>query len=128
LLPDVEKIWVSNPDVNSSNLEILTEGVFDALSTGFKNSGAMLSASVSEEFLNKLNPDCIIALDNDSTGIQKTLKYAEKGFKVFIWPREDYKDFNDMLRDFSDKEINTMIKVGAKRGIEAVVELKMKEV
>jgi hypothetical protein len=128
LLPDTEKVWVSSPETTPENLEILTEGVFDALSTGFEHSGAMLSASVSEEFLTKLNPECIIALDNDSTGIKRSIEYAEKGFKVFVWPRDDYKDFNDMLTDFKKNEINAMIRVGAEKGISAIAKLKMKEI
>jgi len=132
LLPDVEKIWVSSPDTNVENLEIICEGVFDALSTGFKHTGAMLSASLSEGYLNDLktlNPDCILAFDNDITGIQKAIKYAEQGFKVFIPPEDwKFKDFNEALQSnipiFGIKEV---ILRNIKQGIEAVIRLKMIE-
>ena len=129
LLPGTEKFWVSSPDVTPENLEIITEGLFDALSTGFEKTGAMLSASLSDEFMKRLNPECIIALDNDSTGIKRAIEYAERGYKVFVWPRDDYKDFNEMLQSgFSKHEIKSMIQIGSEKGITAVVKLKMKEV
>ncbi len=131
LLPGIEKLWVSSPDVNAKNLEIITEGVFDALSSGFEKTGAMLSASLSEEFLNELNKDCIIALDNDPTGVQKAIKYAERDFRVFVAPEEwNYKDFNDPVidKEKTPEEIKKIILDNTFKGMSAVARLKMKEI
>ena len=130
LLPDTEKIWVSDPEVDVENIEIICEGVFDALSTGFERSGAMLSASLSPLYLKELkeNKDVIIALDNDETGREKSLWYAENGFRVFV-PPEDYfyKDFNEaMLRGWLKSEIKNLIQKNTYQGYDAIVRIKMK--
>ncbi len=129
LLPDIEKVWTSSPDVGPENMEILCEGVFDSLSTSFEKSGAMLSASVSEEYIEKLNPNCIIALDNDKTGIEKTIKYAERGFNVFVWPEIEEKDFNEVLQNgYTCLEIKKIIQENTYKSYDAIVRLKMKEI
>jgi hypothetical protein len=127
LLPWAEKFWTDCPETTSENVEIITEGVFDALSTGFGKVGAMLSASLPPDF--EFNKNVIIALDNDKTGIQKSLKYVDQ-YNVFIWPDGlDYKDFNEMLLDgYRPKRIKDIILDNTYRGIEAKVRLKMKEV
>jgi len=129
LLPGIEKIWVSSPNVISKNIEIITEGVFDAISSGFEKSGAMLSASLSEEYLMELNKDCIIALDNDKTGIQKSIKFIEKGFKVFIPPDNwKYKDFNEAVQSGINLEkIKKIILNNSYSGILGLTKLKMIE-
>jgi len=131
LLPGVEKIWISKPELNPFDIEIITEGIFDALSSGFENSAAMLSASLSEEYLNSLNKNCIFALDNDPTGIKKAIEYAERGFKIFVAPEDwNYKDFNDPVIDKEKipKEIKEIIEQNTYQGIDAIVRLKMKEI
>jgi hypothetical protein len=130
LLPGVEKVWTSKPDLVPEEIQILTEGVFDALSSGFEKSAAMLSASVSKNFMNKLDKNCIIALDNDCTGIKKSIQFAQQGFKVFIPPDNwNYKDFNDALIDGVPKTgIRKIIEDNSYSGVLAVAKLKMKEI
>jgi hypothetical protein len=127
MLPWAEKFWTDSPETTSENVEIITEGVFDALSTGFDKVGAMLSASLPPDF--KYNKNVIIALDNDKTGIQKSLKYVDK-YRVFVWPDYlEFKDFNEMLVDgYKPEQIKKIILENTYRYIEAKVRLKMKEV
>ena len=85
----------------------------------------MLSASLSPEYMEKLNKETIIALDNDKTGNQKSIQYAEQGFRVFV-PPEDYryKDFNDALVHGID--IKKLIEENVFSSYDAIVRLKMK--
>lgn len=120
-----EKIWRAYPDKNP---EIICEGIFDAISSGFDNSAAMLSANVSEEFRQQLPKSTIFAFDNDETGIRKAIQYSNLGFKIFVWPEVPEKDFNEMLVSGSSKEeIKKMIQANIYDGILAKVRLKMKE-
>ena len=130
LLPDTEKVWMCDPFLEPQDLEILCEGIFDSLSSGFQKCGAMLSASLSKEFMDKLNPECIIALDNDETGIKKSIKYIEEGFRVFVPPDDwNYKDFNDAkISGVSSNEIKKIIEENSYKGILGLTKLKMKEI
>jgi len=124
LLPDTEKIWVQDP---SKLPELITEGIFDALSIhpGL-NLGAMLGADISEEYRNSLPKNTIFAFDNDQTGTQKAIKYANLGFTIFVWPDINEKDFNELLTRYSKMDILKMIQNNLRRGIEAEVLLRMK--
>lgn len=96
LLEGEEKIWIKNPLIQP---DIICEGIFDALSSGFENPAAMLGSSLSEEYIKKLSKNIIFATDNDKTGIKKALDFLKKGFKVFVWPNDiKEKDFNEMLQ------------------------------
>jgi len=129
IFPKKEKIWCSNL-FNSEDETIICEGIFDALSTGFNSSIAMLSADINEEILNDLkNP--IFAFDNDKTGKFKSLKYVDLGYKVFIWPLEwdKYKDFNEILMGGTpQKIIKAIISKYIYKGIEAKIKLSMVQV
>jgi len=127
LLPGTEKIWVQG---DLSDGGIITEGLFDALSTGFENCAAMLGADLSKEFMSELSKNTIFAFDNDKTGVSKAIKYTKLGFKIFVWP--DYikeKDFNELLiSGWSKNEIKKLINANIFTGILAETKLKMKEV
>jgi DNA primase len=76
-----------------------------------------------------MNNKVILAFDNDVTGVRKAIEHAEKGFKVFVWPDIDYKDFNEMIQDgYQPCEIKAMIQAGTEKGIMAITKLKMKDV
>ncbi len=125
LLPDTEKIWLKNPDKIP---EIITEGIFDALSTGFLNPGAMLGASLSQEYIKTLPKNVIIATDNDPTGIKKALGFLDKGFKVFVWPDVKEKDFNEMLQiGYTKTYIKQFILDNTQEGVMGKIKLGIKE-
>jgi len=127
LLPDIEKIWTSKDEYP----EIICEGIFDALSTGFESSGAMLSASLSKEYTESLPKSTIIALDNDQTGVRKAKKFLQDGFRVFVWPDSNIvkeKDFNEMLQSgYKLNEIKEIILNNTFSGIIGKVKLGIKE-
>ena len=126
LLDGTEKIWRSNPD---STPDIICEGIFDALSSGFDNSAAMLSAGVSQEYRDTLPKSTIFAFDSDQTGIEKAIQYTDFGFQIFVWPEGEVKDFNDLLIQGETKEnIKKMIQENTYSGIIAKTRLKMREV
>ena len=118
-LPDADKIWEETP----GDTQIVFEGVLDALSTNCLGKSAFLGASMRDT-----PKDVIIALDNDTTGVQKSIDYAKAGNPVFVWPEIPYKDFNEMLiSGYSREEITKIINDNIFSGIIAVTRLKMKE-
>jgi hypothetical protein len=134
LLPGTEKVWYSrnqNEETDIKNVEIFTEGIFDALSTTFR-SASMLGADLSPDYVKRLkqeNPGVTFVFDNDKTGVQKALKYVDDGFKVFVWPEVPYKDLNELLQKGVTKEqITKFIEQNTYGGILAKTKLKMKEV
>lgn len=126
LLDGTEKIWRSHPDQFP---DIITEGIFDAISSGFENSAAMLSASVSQEYRDSLPKSTIFAFDSDETGMNKAIQYVDYGFQIFVWPEGDIKDFNDLVvQGWSREKIKAMIKENTYSGIVAKTRLKMREI
>jgi len=124
LLPDTLKFWALDP---TSNPEIICEGILDALSTGFDEPGAAISADIPNEILVYLPKGTIIAFDNDETGIRKSIDY--KDFQVFVWPDylDDFKDFNDLLVAGKPiEEIKQIILENLYTGILAETRLRMK--
>ncbi len=127
LLDGAERIWRSCPDRSP---DIICEGIFDSLSTGYTNSAAMLGADLSVDYRNTLpigKAGPVFAFDNDKTGINKALKYTDLGYKIFVWPEIEYKDFNEMLVSGSSREeIKKIIEDNTYLGILAKAKLKMK--
>ena len=123
LLPDTPKFWALDP---TRPVDIICEGILDALSTGFENPGAAISADIPQEILMDLDTDTIVAFDNDTTGIKKSILY--KHLKVFVWPDDldHVKDFNDLLKVKTLKEINQIIQDNIYTGIQAETRLRMK--
>jgi len=125
LLADGVKFWAQYP---GRAPDIVCEGILDALSTGFSNSSAAISADIPLEVLQDLPLESIIAFDNDETGIRKSLEYAKLGYKIFVWPNLPEKDFNELLVNGNTKEqIKELILANVKQGVQAEVYLRMKE-
>lgn len=125
LLPDTEKIWIDKPDQLP---DIICEGIFDAISSGFDNPAAMLGAGLSKDYIGTLPKHTIIATDNDQTGIKKAGEFLNLGFKVFVWPEIKEKDFNEMLQiGYSKEGIRKFILSNTYQGIMGKVKLGIKE-
>jgi hypothetical protein len=125
LLEDQPRFWQNDPHTIP---EIVCEGVFDALSTGYNNCAALLGAELPLEYQQSFPKSTIFAFDNDPTGTEKSIKYTKMGFNIFVWPDGVYKDFNELLQAYSKKEINELIKANTFKGIGAETRLRMKAV
>jgi hypothetical protein len=115
-------------EVNKKKPVIVCESIIDSFSVD--NGIAMLGTSIGDKVQTFLK-DCnlLYILDNDKTGIEKSVKYADMNYKLFIWPEElrKYKDLNDMRQDgFSREEIQQIIDDNVYSGSEAVVRLKFR--
>ena len=123
LLPDTPKFWSLD---TTTPPEIITEGILDALSTGFEKPAAAISADIPNEIQEHLPKNTIIAFDNDETGIRKSIEY--KDFQVFVWPDylDEFKDFNDLLVAKPKEEIKQIILENLHTGILAETRLRMK--
>ena len=125
LLEGTEKIWRTCPDKNP---DIITEGIFDALSTGYDNIAAMIGATVSDEYKKSLSKNTIFAFDNDETGTRKSIEYSKEGFTIFVWPEFQEKDFNDLLKTRTPEQIKNIIEANLYKGIQAETRLRMKQI
>ena len=119
------KIW-NWFDINKEKPCYIFEAIFDALSTGLDNIVACLGAKIPDERLKELQIP-VFCLDNDTTGIQNSIKYAEQGHRVYVQPREyPEKDFNELKLNHPDLDIVQLVKDNTYAGISAITRLKQK--
>lgn len=120
------KLW-NYFTVNKKDTVYIFEAIFNALSTSLPGI-ACLGSDIDEDKLKTLSKP-VFVFDNDETGVLKSLKYAEKGHKIFIWPSEiKQKDVNDLLRDgWTVEQIDKFITDNIFEGITAIIRLKMKQ-
>jgi len=119
------KVW-NWFDIDKSKPTYIFEAIFDGISSGKKNIIANLGAKLPEERLKELK-DAIFCLDNDKTGIETSIKYAEQGYKVFVMPSVfQEKDFNELKLNHPNLDISKMIDENVFKGISAITRLKTK--
>lgn len=83
-------------NVNLHDTVYVFEGIFDALSSGLENVVACLGSDIPEKLLSTFK-QVVFCFDNDAVGREKSLKYANLGYKVFIFDKDcEYKDINEM--------------------------------
>jgi len=126
------KVWFGGGfPIKKEETCIVTESIFDSMSTGFKrkNVCAILGAS-ENSFLKEMFKNVIYCLDNqrkDRTSLQKSKELLEKGEMIFIWPKEiEEKDFNAMIMNgYTEEEINKIIKNNIFIGMKGILKLKL---
>ena len=119
------KVW-NWFDIDKSKNVYIFEAIFDALSTGLDNIIANLGAKLPQERLDELKSP-IFCLDNDKTGIETSIKYAEQGHKVFIMPSiYKEKDFNELKNNHPSLDIPELVKNNTFKGMPAITRLKLK--
>ena len=100
------------------------------MSSGLENVVAQLGANLGEDRINELK-EPIFCLDNfrvDEKAQEESLKYAQKGYKVFIWPKgsERFKDTNDLRKiNVPYEKIANMINSNIFSGLPAQMRLKL---
>ena len=102
------------------------ESVIDSLFK--KNSVAMLGTSLSQQVINMIKKP-VWVFDNDKTGIEKALKYAVEGGRIFVMPTDfKVKDVNElaMVYDMSEDTIDKLIIENTFTGLGAYTKLKNK--
>lgn len=122
IFPKGEKYWASET-LDPTQTVYVFEGIFDAMSSGYENVIAMLSADLPESLLSELK-DPVFCFDNDETGVRKAIKYNKMGYKTFVW-REDIKekDMNERLLSTSLEENKKLIAENIYSGLEAYIRL-----
>lgn len=101
-----EKSLFNFNNVSTSDHVFIFEGPIDSCFVqnsiavaGIQNNGsASFTPIQSNQFAKFILSKKIWVLDNDTTGISKSIKLLERDECVFIWPRElrDFKDMNDL--------------------------------
>lgn len=116
-------------NVNKKDKVYIFEAIFNAMSTTFQ-SIACLGSDINDAQLKQLSHP-IFVFDNDRTGVEKALKYANKGYSVFVWPDEiktkDISDVNDLLREgWCVEDIDNLITNNIFSGVLAITKLTLK--
>jgi len=112
--------------INKDQPCYIFEAIFDGLSTGLNNIIANLGAKLHDDRIKDLK-DPIFCLDNDKTGIETSIKYAQQGYKVFIMPNKYHeKDFNELKLNNPDLDISELVRSNIYSGVSAITRLKMK--
>ena len=106
------------------------ESIIDSLYV--PNSIAALGTSISESVLQKIKYP-VYCFDNDLTkdrkGLMESIKKAQEGYNVFVWPTELKwaKDTNDLaVKGWTSEQIERMVKCNIKKGLGAVTLLKLR--
>lgn len=97
-------------DVDRAKPIIAVESLIDSLN--INNAISMLGADLSTLVQKKLEKcDVIYAFDQDSTGLDKSIKYCNNRKKVFVWPDNvKEKDFNKLSQNgWTNSTITNMI-------------------
>lgn len=118
------KIWnMFNVTHDGTETIHVTEGIIDALF--LPNAIALCGSDFSEEYQKALKAwnFCFI-FDNDETGREKSIKFAELGYKVFVWPPDcPAKDINKAILMGLNIDFKTCYR--AYKGVEAIVRIKL---
>lgn len=104
----------------------ITESIIDSLMV--ENSISILGSDVSEHILTELNGcELIFCFDNDKTGFQRSLKYLNKGFKIFLFPDTFVeKDLNELRLKNKDLDIKNLILDNVYGGFEGIIKTNFK--
>ena len=106
------------------------ESIYDRLSSGLKNSVAVLGSYLHEDRIKELKTP-VFCLDNtlvDDKAKEETIKYLQMGYKAFIWPQgsERFKDTNDLRKiRVPFEKISKMIINNIHQGISGTIRAKM---
>lgn len=119
------KVW-NFFGVNKAEEVYIFEAIFNAMSSGLKNCIAVLGSDIDPDRLSQLKKP-IFVFDNDEAGRAKALKYADKGYKVALLPREYTDDINDLYakKGMNRKDISELIKSNVVSGLKAKIMLKV---
>jgi hypothetical protein len=123
------KIW-NWFNINKDEPVYIFESIFDCVSGGLDNSIAQIGVSIHEDRLHELKTP-VFCMDNqrvDDTSLKESLKYAEAGYSIFIWPEgtDKFKDTNDLVKAGASKlKISELIKKNIYKGVDAVLKLKL---
>lgn len=112
-------------NVNLEKPVYIFESIIDSLY--IPNSIACLGSDLSNKILSLIQQP-IMCFDNDKVGLTKSLKYVEKGYKVFIFPSGiKGKDINELIVkwEFKPENIYKMIKNNIFWNNAALVRLKI---
>jgi len=131
IFPNRKKIWTSK-EFDPSGTVYAFEGIFDAISSGLKNTVAMLSADLDLEVKEDIAMNggkVVYCLDRDKTGIEKSIKYVKAGNSVFVWPNElkQFKDMNESICANNDliERLPHLIEKNIYSGTQAIVLLNL---
>lgn len=119
------KVW-NWFNVNKKDTVYIFEAIFNALSVSLP-SIACLGSDIDSERLNELSKP-VFCFDNDDTGVKKSLKYAELGYSVVVYPKDMLeKDINDLLKaGWGVEQIDNFITTNVYQGTSAVTRLRLK--
>jgi hypothetical protein len=117
------KVW-NWFNIDKSRPVYIFEGIFDAISIGKTNVVATMGADIPMERVSELSQP-VFCLDNDKTGWMNSIKYAEMGHRVLIYPDDlHHKDMNKVLTEGINPE--EIVDSNIYKGRLAIVKLRKK--
>ena len=121
-LYDEHKIW-GYDRIKTNEPVYIFEGTFDALSVNL-----ISVSSMGADFNHKIAKKQIYCFDNDKTGHEKALQYAERGYDVLVHDKKfPFKDMNEaLMKGVTKEQLTKYILTNIKSSLKATLELRLK--
>ena len=107
ILDEYPKLWGLNT-IKEENQLYIFESIFDAVSSGFDSTLAVLGITSTKNIIKDFK-DCVIFFDNqyiDEASRKTCLELAKDGYKIVIWDKSvKAKDVNELLSVLTRDEI-----------------------
>ena len=125
ILKDYPKLWGLNTIKNTNQLYIF-ESIFDAVSSGFDSTLAVLGISSAKNILENYK-EAVVFFDNqylDEASKKTCLELAKLGYKIVIWDKNiKAKDVNELLNFLTKDEIQRIARTETYEALKAYIKL-----
>ena len=125
ILKDYPKLWGLNTIKNTNQLYIF-ESIFDAVSSGFDSTLAVLGISSAKNILENYK-EAVVFFDNqylDETSNKTCIELAKLGYKIVIWNKNvKAKDVNELLNFLTKDEIQRIARTETYESLKAYIKL-----
>lgn len=125
ILEGYPKVWGLNTIRENSQLYVF-ESIFDAISSGFDSTIAVLGISSTKTIV-KDYKDCVIFFDNqyiDEASRKTCLELAKDGYKIVIWDKSvKVKDVNELLSVLTRDQIQMIARNETYEPMKAYIKL-----
>ena len=125
ILKDFPKLWGLNSIKNTNQLYIF-ESIFDAVSSGFDSTLAVLGITSAKNILENYK-EATVFFDNqyvDEASHKTCLELAKEGYKIVIWDKNvKAKDVNELLNFLTKDEIQRIARTETYEALKAYIKL-----
>ena len=105
------------------------ESIFDAISSGFENTLAVLGISSSDELLKSYKKNLVIFFDNqnkDKASLEMCKALSKKSYNIVVWSKDlKHKDVNDLRLLNTQDRIQAYARQNTYNGLESFLRLSL---